>query len=110
MKTVKHFIPAVLITAFAASATVHAGELDLYANSDAFSNVTARVFMNGKPLEGARVQLHSNGTMFKSEKMTDSFGRTHFNSVRGSGSVEVKTMTAQGSDSQWINLQRGGDK
>lgn len=108
MKALRKLIPAVIFSASAVSVQAH--NLDLYADSDAFSNVTARVFMHGKPVKGARIQLFSNGTMFKTEKMTNAQGRVDFNSVRGSGSVEVRAMTANGSDSQWINLKRGGEK
>ncbi len=108
MKAIKTLIPAILFSVVASTAiTAQASNLDLYTTNNDFSGVTARVYQDGKPVEGANIQLFSNGKILRSEKITNNNGRADFNFVKGSNSVVIKVSSVGSEKSQWVKLERG---
>ncbi len=110
MKLIKSLVPAILFSAIASTAiTAQASNLDVYTSSNDFSGVTARVYQDGKPVEGAKIQLFSNGKILRSEQTTNNNGRADFNFIRGSSSVVIKVASAGKEKSQWVKLERSSN-
>ncbi len=109
MKNFKNFFSAIALSAFAA-ASAHAGSMSLYTTTNDFNGVTARVYMDGQPVDGANIQMLTNGGTLKSEKMTDNNGRADFNFVGGISSVVIKASIAGAEKTQWVKLDRDNNK
>ncbi|MRI32706.1 hypothetical protein EOPP23_06860 [Endozoicomonas sp. OPT23] len=105
MKAVKRLVSAIIVSA-AASSLPALASVDLYASSNGFSGVSANLYKDGKPVEGAKVQLLSNGGTVRAEEVTDKHGRANFNFVSKSSSVVIKASAAGKELSQWVNLDR----
>ncbi|MRI35332.1 hypothetical protein EOPP23_20445 [Endozoicomonas sp. OPT23] len=104
MKNIKHIFSAAVLSIAAASA--QAGSLSLYTTTNDFNGVTARVYMDGQPVDNAKVQMMTNGGMLKAEKMTNDHGRADFNFVGGISSVVIKASANGAEKSQWVKMDR----
>ncbi|MRI32707.1 hypothetical protein EOPP23_06865 [Endozoicomonas sp. OPT23] len=107
MKVVKGLVSALIVSAAASSLPAFAG-VDLYASSNGFSGVSANLYKDGKPVEGAKIQLLSNGNIINAEKVTDKYGRANFNLISKRSSIVVKASTDGKDVSTWVNLDRAG--
>ena len=109
MKIIKHSLSAIALSALVA-ASAHAGTLSLYTTTNDSDGVTAHVYMDGKPVDGANIEMMTSGGTLKSQKMTDEHGRADFNFVGSMSSVMIKASTAGDEKSQWVKLDRSSNK
>ncbi|WP_299727211.1 carboxypeptidase-like regulatory domain-containing protein [uncultured Endozoicomonas sp.] len=100
MKAIKQLFSAIAIASVSLSANA---DLELRVDRPDH-DLTARVYMDNKPVKGATVVVHrDNG--FNQEMTTDDMGRANFTSLVGYGPVTIKaSKDGQDSNARFVFL------